>query len=137
MAKENLRELSSSRRWPEWKKIDGGRGGRGRLDPRVVEIPNSCSRTETKQMTSTETRGTAVRQGDGCGRAFYGGESMAALGSGGSGGEREGDEGERGQVGEWGGSPRRRGCPYPLVGDVAARGAAPGPVGTSWGGSVA
>ena len=46
--------------------------------------------------------------------------------------EGESDEGERGQVGEWGGSLRRRGCPYPLAGDVAARGAAPGRVGTSW-----
>ena len=34
-------------------------------------------------------------------------------------------------MGEWGGSPRRRGYPYPLAGDVAARGAAPGPAGTS------
>ena len=45
--------------------------------------------------------------------------------------EGESDEGERGQVGEWGGSPRRLGYPYPLAGDVAMQGAAPGPPGTS------
>ena len=47
--------------------------------------------------------------------------------------EGESDEGGRGQVGEWGGSSRHSGWPYPLAGDVAVRGGAPGQMGTRLG----
>ena len=55
--------------------INGSRGGRGWLDPRIVELPDSRSWIETKQTMLTETRDTAVRRtgfggrGDGRGTA--------------------------------------------------------------------
>ena len=100
--------------------INGGRGGRGWLDPRIVELPDSRSWMETKQTTLTETRDTAVRRTGFGGRGD--GRGTAATASWrwrkGDLGRTQRGVGDRGEQGsEWGAGERTEASgawrPYP------------------------
>ena len=99
--------------------INGGRGGRGWLDPRIVELPDSRSWMETKQTTLTETRDTAVRRTGFGGRGD--GRGTAATASWrwrkGDLGRTQRGVGDRGEQGsEWGAGERTEASgSYPLA----------------------
>ena len=99
--------------------INGGRCGRGWLDPRIVELPDSRSWMETKQTTLTETRDMAVRRtgfggrGDGRGTAA----TASCRWRKGDLGRTQRGVGDRGEQGiEWGAGERTEASgSYPLA----------------------